>query len=83
MHLQINITKSLKLGCAQKISTMSKKITCMKENGQYTQTSSTSHCDIEKIKRQIDGAITNLQGGNYVATMNTLQNMKKEITYCR
>jgi hypothetical protein len=64
------------------------KISCLKENGvqgnPYPGPSNppTAKCDIAKLRRQVDGAISNFNGGNNQAGMNTLYNMKAELARC-
>lgn len=41
------------------------------------------HCDIARLQRQADGALSNLRGRNYQAVENTLNNMKDELRSCR
>ena len=60
------------------------KISCLKENGTHGNPypTPTGNCDFSKLKRQIDGAIQNFNGGNHQAGMNTLYNIKSELARC-
>ncbi len=61
----------------------SSKVDCLKQSGSVYNPNPQPVCDVNRLIRQAEGAIRNLDGYNYNAVRNTLMNMKEELYNCR